>query len=66
MKLTTDEINELRKKLGQYFLDYSIRHTKNVAMRYVNMPGPVPMIAQANEMPYVDEFIGILLKEPEY
>ncbi len=66
MKLTEDQRNELRKKLGQYFLDYSIRHAKNVVMRYVNNPGPTPMIARANETPCVDEFIGILTNEPEY
>jgi hypothetical protein len=65
MKLTTDEINELRKKLGQYFLDYSVRYTKNVVHRY-SFQDNRPTIGQANQTPDVGEFIGILLNEPEY
>ena len=65
MKLDKDQYNEISKKLGQYFLDYSIRHVKNVAMRYVQTTGPSPIIARANETPNVHEFMGILINEPE-
>lgn len=63
MKLTPEEEKELRKKLGQFFLDYSVGHTKNVVLRYVNSPGPIPMIGRVKEVPSVDEFMGILLNE---
>lgn len=62
MKLDIDQTNELRRKLAQFFLDYSVVHSKNVVMRYANFPGA--MIARANEIPNVDEFIGILTNEP--
>ena len=63
MNLTDEQWKEIRGKLGQYFLDYSIVHSKNVVMRYVNAPGPAPMIARAKEVPRVDEFMGILINE---
>ncbi len=63
MKLTEEQQKELVKKLGQYFLDYSIRYGKNVVHRYVSGTGNVATIGQANETPNVWEFVGILTKE---
>ena len=62
MQLTAEQHKEIRNKLGQYFLDYSIRHAKNVVNRYVLLNG-APTIGKANETPNVDELMGIITNE---
>lgn len=60
MEFTPEQTDFIRKKLSQFFLDYSVRHAKNVVYKYCLGSMNTATVGLQNWTPNVEEFIGVL------